>query len=48
MLLAFKDSILGFVASLQISANDMVRRGDWITMPKYGADGDVSESTSPR
>ena len=43
LLLVFKDSILGFVASLQISANDMVRRGDWITMPKYGADGDVSE-----
>jgi miniconductance mechanosensitive channel len=43
LLLVFKDSILGFVASLQISANDMVRRGDWITMPKYGADGDVEE-----
>ena len=35
----FKDSILGFVASLQVSANDMVRIGDWITMPKYGRIG---------
>ncbi|MCB0771391.1 MAG: mechanosensitive ion channel, partial [Flavobacteriales bacterium] len=43
LLLIFKDAILGFVASIQISANDMVRRGDWITMPKYGADGDVEE-----
>jgi miniconductance mechanosensitive channel len=41
VLLVFKDSILGFVASIQISANDMVRIGDWIEMPKYGADGDV-------
>ncbi|MEZ4738493.1 MAG: mechanosensitive ion channel [Flavobacteriales bacterium] len=43
LLLIFKDSILGFVASIQISTNDMVRIGDWITMPKYGADGDVTE-----
>ncbi|MBK9597762.1 MAG: mechanosensitive ion channel [Flavobacteriales bacterium] len=43
LLLIFKDAILGFVASIQISANDMLRRGDWITMPKYGADGDVEE-----
>ncbi|MCB0757575.1 MAG: mechanosensitive ion channel [Flavobacteriales bacterium] len=43
MLLIFKDTILGFVASIQISANDLVRLGDWITMEKYGADGDVSE-----
>jgi len=43
LLLVFKDSILGFVASIQISTNDMVRLGDWITMPKYGADGDVTE-----
>lgn len=43
LLLIFKDSILGFVASIQISANDMVRIGDWITMDKYGADGDVVE-----
>ena len=43
MLLIFKDTILGFVASIQISANDLVRLGDWITMEKYGADGDVDE-----
>jgi len=41
ILLIFKDSILGFVASVQLSLNDMVRIGDWIEMPKYGADGDV-------
>ncbi len=41
LLLVFKDSILGFVASIQVSVNDMVRIGDWIEMPKYGADGDV-------
>lgn len=43
LLLIFKDTILGFVASIQISANDMVRVDDWIEMPKYGADGDVIE-----
>ncbi len=43
LLLVFKDTILGFVASIQLSANDMVRIGDWISMPKYGADGDVTE-----
>lgn len=43
LLLIFKDTIMGFVASIQISANDMVRVGDWITMAKYGADGDVEE-----
>lgn len=43
LMLIFKDTILGFVASIQISANDMVRLGDWIEMPKYGADGDVVE-----
>lgn len=41
LILVFKDSILGFVASLQLSMNDMVRIGDWVEMPKYGADGDV-------
>ena len=41
IMLVFKDSILGFVASVQLTTNDMVRRGDWIEMPKYGADGDV-------
>jgi len=43
LLLIFKDTILGFVASIQISTNDIVRLGDWITMPKFGADGDVTE-----
>jgi len=43
LLLVFKDTILGFVASIQVAANDMVRIGDWITMEKYGADGDVIE-----
>ncbi|MGB5813243.1 MAG: mechanosensitive ion channel domain-containing protein [Polyangiales bacterium] len=41
IMLVFKDSILGFVASVQLATNDMVRRGDWIEMPKYGANGDV-------
>ena len=41
LLLVFKDSILGFVAGIQLSANEMVQKGDWIEMPKYGADGDV-------
>lgn len=43
MLLVFRDTILGFVGSLQLSANDMIRIGDWVTMDKYGADGDVEE-----
>jgi miniconductance mechanosensitive channel len=43
MLLIFKDAILGLVAGIQLSANDMVRPGDWIEMKKYGADGDVME-----
>lgn len=43
LLLVFKDTILGFVASVQIGANDMVRVGDWIEFPSYGADGDVIE-----
>jgi miniconductance mechanosensitive channel len=41
LMLIFKDAILGFVAGIQISANNMVHLGDWIEMPKYGADGDV-------
>ncbi len=45
ILLIFKDSILGLVASIQVSINDMVRIGDWITFDKYGADGDVIEIT---
>lgn len=43
IILIFKDTILGFVASIQVSINDMVRIGDWITFEKYGADGDVIE-----
>lgn len=45
LILIFKDTILGFVGSLQVSINDMVRVGDWIEMPKYGADGFVQEIT---
>lgn len=41
--LVFKDSILGFVAGIQLTTNDMIRIGDWIEMPKYSADGDVIE-----
>lgn len=40
-MLVFKDSLLGLVAGVQLSATDMVRVGDWIEMPKYGANGDV-------
>jgi miniconductance mechanosensitive channel len=43
LLLIFKDTILGFVASIQVAINDSVRIGDWITMDKYEADGDVVE-----
>ena len=43
LMLVFKDPILGFVAGIQLSANKMVTPGDWIEMPKYGADGDVLE-----
>ena len=45
ILLVFKDSILGFVASLQLTRDDLVRKGDWIEVPGYGADGDVLEVT---
>jgi miniconductance mechanosensitive channel len=45
ILLVFKDTILGFVGSIQLAANDMVRIGDWVTMEKFGADGDVIEIT---
>lgn len=45
LLLMFKDSIMGFVGSIQISTNNMVQIGDWITMNKYGADGSVEEIT---
>lgn len=43
IILIFRDTILGFVASVQVSVNDMIRIGDWITMDKFGADGDVIE-----
>lgn len=43
LLLVFKDAILGLVAGIQLSVNNMIRPGDWIEMPKYGADGDVVE-----
>lgn len=43
ILLIFRDTILGLVASIQIAGNDMVRVGDWVSMEKYGADGDVLE-----
>ncbi len=45
LMLVFKDTILGFVASIQLSANDMVRPGDWVTLPNYNADGTVKEIT---
>lgn len=45
LMLVFKDTILGFVAGIQLSANDMLRPGDWITMEKYGADGTVMDVT---
>lgn len=45
LMLIFKDAILGFVAGIQLAANRMVSNGDWIEMPKYGADGDVLEVT---
>jgi miniconductance mechanosensitive channel len=41
ILLIFRDTILSFVASIQITSNDLVRVGDWIEVPSYGADGDV-------
>lgn len=45
LMLVFKDSIMGLVSGVQLSANDMLRPGDWITMPKYNADGTVIEVT---
>ncbi len=45
LMLVFRDAILGFVAGIQLAANKMVSNGDWIEMPKYGADGDVLEMT---
>lgn len=43
LLLVFKDAILGLVAGIQLSANNMLAVGDWLEMPKYGADGDVMD-----
>ena len=43
LMLIFRDSILGFVSGIQLSANDMLKVGDWISVPKYGADGNVEE-----
>lgn len=45
LMLVFKDSIMGVVSGVQLSANDMLKVGDWIAMPKYGADGTVIEVT---
>ena len=45
IVLVFKDTILGFTASIQLSMNDMVKIGDWIEMPKFGADGEVIDIT---
>lgn len=45
LMLVFQDTIKGFVAGIQLTANDMLRPGDWITMPKNGVDGDVLEVT---
>lgn len=41
LVLMFRDTVLSFVASLQINSNDLVREGDWIEMPSFGADGSV-------
>jgi miniconductance mechanosensitive channel len=43
--LIFKDIIIGFVSGIQLTWNDMLRIGDWVEMPKYGADGDVIDIT---
>jgi miniconductance mechanosensitive channel len=43
LMLVFKDSIMGFVSGIQLTANNMLKVGDWITVPKYGADGTVIE-----
>lgn len=45
LMLVFKDSIMGFVSGIQLSANNMLKVGEWIEMPKYGADGTVIEVT---
>ncbi|HBF03963.1 MAG TPA: mechanosensitive ion channel protein MscS, partial [Verrucomicrobiales bacterium] len=43
LMLVFKDSILGFAAGIHLTTNKMLSLGDWLEMPKYGADGDVIE-----
>jgi len=45
LMLIFKDSILGLIAGIQLISNKMLSRGDWMEMPKYGADGDVTDIT---
>jgi miniconductance mechanosensitive channel len=45
LMLIFKDPILGFTAGIQLISNRMLKNGDWIEMPKYGADGDVQDVT---
>jgi miniconductance mechanosensitive channel len=45
LVLIFKDTILGFIGSIQLATNDIIRIGDWVTMDKYGADGDVEAIT---
>ena len=45
LMLIFKDTIMGFVSGVQLSANDMLKVGDWIKVPKYDADGVVTEVT---
>ena len=47
LMLVFKDPILGLVAGIQLSANDMLKLGDWLEMPKYGADGAVTDIGLP-
>ncbi len=43
LLFVFKDAILGFIASIQLTVNDMIRLGDWVSLPKYSADGNIIE-----
>ncbi|MDJ0841953.1 MAG: mechanosensitive ion channel family protein [Acidobacteriota bacterium] len=45
LMLVFKDPILGFVAGIQLAANNLIRKGDWLSMPQAGADGDVIDVT---
>ena len=45
LMLIFKDSLLGFIAGIRFSSNDMIRVGDWITMQKFGADGNIIDIT---